>query len=100
VKLGYFNAQSQPKFVWPPSVALARAYVDQLERSGGLPSARIASARQALASAASASGGARRDGLTRLATELESEARGRDEAKVRMLVSAVHELARMDSNPR
>ena len=36
VHLDYLNAQGQPKFVWPPSFALARAYVDQLERSSGL----------------------------------------------------------------
>ena len=36
VHLDYLNTQGQPKFVWPPSFALARAYVDQLERSKGL----------------------------------------------------------------
>jgi hypothetical protein len=35
VRLEEFNAQGQPRFdLWPPSFALARAYVDQLERSG------------------------------------------------------------------
>ena len=33
VHMDYLNAQGQPKFVWPPSFALARAYVDQLERN-------------------------------------------------------------------
>ena len=36
VQCDYLNAQGQPKIVWPPSFALARAYVDQLERSHGL----------------------------------------------------------------
>ena len=36
VHLDYLNTQGQPKLVWPPSFALARAYVDQLERSQGL----------------------------------------------------------------
>ena len=36
VVLREFNAQNQPKFTWPASFALARAYVDQLERSNGL----------------------------------------------------------------
>ena len=45
VQLDYLNAQGQPKFVWPPSFALARAYVDQLERSRGL-SASAASRRR------------------------------------------------------
>ena len=33
VHLDYLNTQGQPKLVWPPSFALSRAYVDQLERS-------------------------------------------------------------------
>ena len=33
VHLDYLNTQGQPKFVWPASFALARAYVDQLERN-------------------------------------------------------------------
>ena len=93
VRLDYLNAQMQPKFVWPPSFALARAYVDQLERSGGLPNTRIGSVRTALATAEGASGAARRDALTRLAGELEGEARGPDAAKVRTLSGAVRELA-------
>ena len=39
VHLDYLNTQGQPKFVWPPTFALARAYVDQLERSQGLEAA-------------------------------------------------------------
>ena len=48
VHLDYFNAQGQPKFVWPPSFALARAYVDQLERSKCVAADRIAAVRQSL----------------------------------------------------
>ncbi|HCI70669.1 MAG TPA: hypothetical protein DHV30_08755, partial [Balneola sp.] len=33
VKLDYWNAQGQPKFVWPHTFALSKAYVDQLERN-------------------------------------------------------------------
>ena len=36
VKMPYLNTQDQQKIVWPPSFALARAYLDQLERSNGL----------------------------------------------------------------
>ena len=92
VRLEYLNAQSQRKFVWPPSFALARAYVDQLERSGGLASARISSARQALAAADRASGSERRNALSRLATELDGEARGADAEKVRTLATVVRTL--------
>lgn len=94
VKLEYLNAQGQPKYVWPPSFALARAYVDQLERSKGLSADRIASVRRDLANAEKASGAARRDALARLATQLEGDAaRSSDAKKVRMLVDAVRDLA-------
>ena len=51
VRFDYYNTQGQQQFVWPASFALARAYVDQLERSGGLAAGRISAVRQALATA-------------------------------------------------
>ena len=94
VHVDYLNVQGQPKITWPASFALARAYVDQLERSQGVGAARIAGTRQALASAEQASGAGRRQALTRLATQLDGDARGaRDTAKVQMLASAVRDLA-------
>src|SRR4029453_18389659 len=49
-----YNTQDQQKFVWPPSFALAKAYVDQLERSNGLPAPKIQATRDSLAAAQSA----------------------------------------------
>ncbi len=94
VRFEYFNTQGQQQLVWPPSFALARAYVDQLERSRGLSSARIAAVRQALTAAEQASGSARGTALTSLAGSLDADARGSDAAKVRMLQTAVRELAK------
>ncbi len=93
VRLDYLNAQGQPKFVWPATFSLARAYVDQLERSKGLSAGRIASVRQELENAENASGAARQEGLTKLSTELAGEAGTADAAKVRMLAGAVRDLA-------
>jgi len=94
VHLDYLNVQGQPKLVWPPSFALARAYLDQLERSNGLAAASVSSARQALASAESASGAQRRSALVKLAAQLNGNANGSSNAaKVRMLASAVGQLA-------
>jgi hypothetical protein len=94
VRLEYLNAQSQPRYEWPATFALARAYLDQLERGGGLASGRLAAARESLQSAESTSGGARRDALTRLSSELERDARGSSDAeKVRMVAETVRELA-------
>ncbi len=42
VQLDYLNAQGQPTYKWPPSFALARAQVDQLERNQGATAEQIA----------------------------------------------------------
>src|SRR3712207_1787488 len=73
VRMDYFNAQGQPKFNWPPSFALARAYVDQLERNNCLGAARIAGVRQALNTAERAPGTQRRDSLNQILTQLEGD---------------------------
>src|SRR5690606_19347932 len=94
VKFDYLNTQGQPEIVWPPSFALARAYLDQLERSNGLAATRIAATRQALSGAERASGGQRREALNRLASQLDGDANSAgDAAKVRTLASAVRDLA-------
>jgi hypothetical protein len=94
VRFEYLNPQGQPKLVWPATYALARAYVDQLERSRGLAAARVAAVRQALAGAERASGAQRRDALTRLAAQVDGDAAGSaDAAKVRTLAGAVRQLA-------
>ncbi len=92
VHFDYFNAQGQPKLVWPPSFALARSYVDQLERSKCLPAGRISAMRQGLSSAESASGAQRQTALTQIV--LEGDARAScDGPKVQMLAAAVRNLA-------
>ena len=93
VRLEYLNTQGQPRFVWPTTFALAGAYMDQLERSGGLSASRLESTRRDLADAESASGAPRREALARLADELSGEAAGsRDADRVRMLSETVREL--------
>jgi hypothetical protein len=94
VELDYLNAQGQPKYTWPPSFVLARAYLDQLERSGGLSEERIASARQALDDAEEASDAEQQDMLMELSETLSGEASDApDAAKVQTLAEAVRELA-------
>ena len=94
VQFDQFNTQGQPQLVWPASFTLARAYLDQLARSKGLAAGKIDAARTALASAEQASGGARRDALTQLATTLDADASGaKDGAKTRTLASTVRDLA-------
>ena len=94
VRLEYLNAQGQPKFVWPPSFALAKAYVDQLERSKCLSATRIAAVRQEITSAERATGPARHDTLAKLASGLEGDVRSScDGPKVQKLAQAVTTLA-------
>jgi hypothetical protein len=94
VRFDQLNSQGQPQFVWPHTFALARAYVDQLERSRGLGSARVAAVREALADAEGRSGRVRVSVLTSLASELDRDAgRSLDGDKVRMLADAVRGLA-------
>jgi hypothetical protein len=94
VKFDAFNTQGQPQFVWPASFSLARAYLDQLQRSNGLPADQIASARKSLAAAEKESGSARKDTLTQLATQLDSESSGAgDAAKAQKLAGTVRDLA-------
>ena len=94
VEIEYFNVQGQQQFVWPATFAIARAYVDQLERSNGLSAERIAAIREALDGAENASVSDRRETLTSLASELESEAGSSQAAnKVRTLARTLRELA-------
>jgi hypothetical protein len=98
VHMDYLNAQGQPKFVWPPSFALARAYVDQLERNKCLSAARVSAVRAALSSAEKASGSQRKDALTTLSTQLQGDASGScDSARVNKLTQAVRDLANVAS---
>ena len=95
VKMDYWNTQEQRRFVWPPSFAKAKAFVDQLERSKGLSAARLTAVRSAIDGAEKASGGPRRTALTTLATSLAADAKNSsDREKVQMLITAVNELAK------
>ncbi|MDB4870644.1 MAG: repeat-containing protein [Gemmatimonadales bacterium] len=95
VHFDYYNTQDQQKFVWPPSFALARAYVDQLERSNSLASGIIADVRRQLAAAEGRSASDRRNALDALAVKLDADAAAStDASKVRGLATAVRDLAR------
>jgi len=93
VRLDYFNAQSQPRSVWPASFVVARAYLDQLERSRGLAPERVTAVRNELARAERLSGQQRRDALAQLTGQLAADAAAAaDAAKVRTLAGVVRDL--------
>ena len=94
VQQDYLNVQGQQKFVWPATFSLARAYVDQLSRNGGLSSSRVNSTRSALNAAEQTNGAARRSALMSLFTTLRNDGSGvNDRAKMQKLASAVEDLA-------
>ena len=51
IRMDEFNAQHQPKITYPPTVTVARAYLDQLTRSNAIPAARAAAVKKALSGA-------------------------------------------------
>src|SRR3954453_3268253 len=93
VHVDYLNVQGQPKFTWPASYSLARAYLDQLERSSGLDAGTIADARSELATAEKASGAAQQHTLSQLVSRLEGDVNGAgDRSKVELLAGTVRQL--------
>jgi hypothetical protein len=94
VRVDYQNVQDQQQIVWPASFVVARAYVDQLERSHGLAVGRIGAVRTALTAAERKTGAARKTALTALATQLDRDAAtAADGGKVRTLAAAARNLA-------
>lgn len=53
VRVAELNVQNQERIVWPNSLTIAKAYVDQLERSNALPSEQITTLRGAIQKAES-----------------------------------------------
>jgi hypothetical protein len=53
VRVAELNVQNQQRIVWPRRLVVAKAYLDQLERSQALPADKIAAVRNAIQSAES-----------------------------------------------
>ena len=53
VRVPELNVQNQQKIAWPAQLIVAKAYLDQLQRSQALPASRIADLRKAIQSAES-----------------------------------------------
>jgi hypothetical protein len=95
VTFDHFNVQGQQMFKWPATFALARAYVDQLERAGGLSGEGVAHARTALADLENAPAAERSAGLTQMATHLQHLAAESEDSKtLSRLAKTVKELAK------
>jgi hypothetical protein len=93
VRMDEFNAQDQPKLTWPANVVVARALLDQLNRSKGISAARAATVKSALDKAAkdSAAKGAV-DQLDAVAKQVEQDAAaasGPDAARLKSLAATM-----------
>ena len=95
VQYEQFNAQEQPHTVWPPSFALARAYLDQLERNNGLAANRISEIRDALTSAERGGCGNRNTALAALAPMVKADVAGAaDKGRVELVSRAIQQLSK------
>lgn len=96
VQWDYLNAQGQPKAVWPNSMHLAKAYVDQLDRDESLAEDVITSFRQGMANAEASSDKKRNKMLNELAMEVNKHASmSNDAEKVEKLANTLKALASM-----
>jgi hypothetical protein len=94
VHFDLFNAQNQQRIVWPPSVVVARAYLDQLRRDRGLSGGRLSTIASELDRADRLSGAERQAALTALGAALDRDAGGAgDPTRVRAMAAAVRGVA-------
>jgi hypothetical protein len=75
VRFEEFNSQNQPRYVWPPSFVVAKAYLDQLTRAKAIDSARATALAAALDRADTRAGRspAALDELDRMAADLDRD---------------------------
>jgi hypothetical protein len=96
VQMSDLNVQNQQRIEWPRKLVVAKAYIDQLERSQALPADQIGGLRQAIQSAESSHLN-KKDlaNLKTLAASAEQSAAGKSEADSNRL----HALAEILKNP-
>jgi hypothetical protein len=97
VRMDEFNAQEQPKIAFPPTVSVARAYLDQLTRSSGISAARAAAVKKALNAADKDNfGKSAAAQLEAVATQIDQDvaaASGADAARLKALAATMRARA-------
>jgi hypothetical protein len=95
-----FNAQEQPKVTWPATTVVARAYLDQLNRTKGIAADRAAAVVAAMDQADKVRSAADKSHLAlelaTLARGLEADAgnaTGRDAMRLRALAATIKDRA-------
>jgi hypothetical protein len=92
VKFEVFNAQEQPRVTWAADPVVARAYVDQLTRSGAMAADRAA----AIGAAVAQPERARLDGLASQVERDAAAASGADQARLRALAATLRGIGASD----
>ncbi len=88
-RLQEFNSQNQPKVVWEPTAAVAKAYMDQLQRSKKVTPARYKAVSDAMGKTGGASAIA---DLNKLASDVDADAAkesGQDQKRMKALAETL-----------
>ncbi len=97
VRVGRLNVQNQEKIEWPRKLVVAKAYIDQLERSEALSVDEIAALRQAIRSAESSF--LNQKELTKLKKFASSLEQSATRVKSEAYSNRLHALAKILKNP-
>jgi LVIVD repeat len=88
------NPSDQQQLTWPASFVVARAYIDQLARDGGLSADQLTHVSGAVDAAEQTQGRARLAALKTLASEIDREIKGSsDPRRVRMLAATLRDMS-------
>jgi hypothetical protein len=94
VRMEQYNPQSQPHYTFPAAFPVVRSYLDQLVRNNGLSSDRTSAIAKALDDAEQQTGAARSRSLTKLAAQVDADAKGAsDSGRVKQLAVEIRRLA-------
>ena len=94
VRMEQYNPQSQPHYTFPAAFPVVRSYLDQLVRNNGLSTDSTAAIGKALDAAEQQTGAARALSLTKLAGQVDTDAKGAADApRVKTMASEIRRLA-------
>ncbi|HVX39262.1 MAG TPA: hypothetical protein VHB25_06780 [Gemmatimonadaceae bacterium] len=94
VHMDQYNPQSQPHYTFPAAFPVVRSYLDQLVRNNGLSSDRTTAIDKALTTAEQQKGAARAATLTKLARQVDADAKDATDApRVKTMASEIRRLA-------
>jgi hypothetical protein len=99
VRVTELNVQNQQRIVWPAKLVVAKAYLDQLERSQALPADQITAVRSAIQTAESSRLSKGRAKLQSLARSLKESARTSNSALGAKRMQALAEILQRPALP-